>query len=296
MKKNIVCFGEVLWDVLPSGKLAGGAPMNVAIRLQSLGNNATVISKIGEDQNGIELIKIIRDAGVDISLIQQGAWPTGVVLVQLDANGNATYDIVYPSAWDKIELDDEQINAVKNSNAFVFGSLASRDALSKGTLESLLAVANWKVFDVNLRPPFYDTAAIVAIMKKSNLVKLNDDELTIITRSIGCNSDLLEEQVEFLADAVGLNFLCITKGKVGATVYKDQRFYHHPGYTVKVADTIGAGDSFLAALLDKFLSNNSIEDSLDYACAIGALVASKAGANPSISKEEIISIQKTLLK
>jgi fructokinase len=296
MKKNIVCFGEVLWDQLPTGKLAGGAPMNVAIRLQTLGNNTSVISKIGEDQNGIELLKIIRDAGVNVSFIQQGSWPTGLVLVQLDAKGNATYDIVYPSAWDKIEFEEEQATLVSTADAFVFGSLASRDSTSKNTLEKLIAVAKWKVFDVNLRPPYYDTTEIVAGMKKADLIKLNDEELSILAKSIGCVSEKIEEQIIAISKETKVDFICVTKGKDGAIVLKDHSFYSHPGYSVQVVDTIGAGDSFLAALLDKILSNNSIETSVDFACAIGALVASKPGANATITNSEIEKIQQTITK
>jgi fructokinase len=293
MKKNVVCFGEVLWDVLPTGKLAGGAPMNVAIRLQSLGVDAAVISKIGNDINGTELLSIIENAKVNTSLIQKGVVPTGTVQVTLDANGNASYEIVYPSAWDKIELNETQLSIVANADTFVFGSLATRDEISRNTLNSLIEVSKWNVFDVNLRSPFYDIPAILETMKNVSFVKLNDDELALITASIGGENLSLEEQTYLLSKHIGIKSICVTKGANGAILLSNDKLYSHPGYKVVVQDTIGAGDSFLATLLAELLNNVSPEKALDNACAMGALVASKAGANAIISTEELAAIKKS---
>src|SRR6056300_1201526 len=148
MSKSIVCFGETLWDVLPSGYVPGGAPMNVAIRAQSLGLEATIISRIGVDKLGIELRHYLRKNHVNTSLLQTDKkFPTGKVNVSLDAKGVAEYDIKYPSAWDKIELSKEAIKKVKKSDTFIFGSLACRDTISRETLFTLLEYAKFKVFD-----------------------------------------------------------------------------------------------------------------------------------------------------
>lgn len=305
MKKLVVCFGEVLWDVLPAGKLAGGAPMNVAIRLKSLGIDAAVISKIGNDNNGEELFALIKAAGVNTSLLQKGDIATGTVQVTLDGNGNASYEIVYPSAWDKIELTNEQIAVIANADAFVFGSLVRRDEMSRLTLNTLIEKAKWNVFDVNLRAPHYSLEDILALMKKSNLIKLNDDELTIITNEIinrndGINnnesktsSEDLEKQIKIVANYSGVKHICVTRGANGAVLYFDDVFYFHGGYQVKVQDTIGAGDSFLATLLVEILNKASAETALDKACAMGALVASKPGANAIVTEKELESILKT---
>ncbi len=146
MKKQITCFGEILWDVLPTGKVVGGAPMNVAIRLQSLGMDTQIISKIGEDGLGAELENIFEQKEIDINLIQKDIkYSTGKVLVHIDNQGKASYDIVYPSAWDYIQLNAENKKAVQNSSVFVFGSLACRSEVSKNTLFELLEMAQFKV-------------------------------------------------------------------------------------------------------------------------------------------------------
>lgn len=291
MTQQIVCFGEVLWDVLPTESIAGGAPMNVAIRLQSVGIQSSIISKIGNDQLGQSLIDMITDRKVETSLIQiDKQLPTGEVLVHLDAKGSATYDIVYPSAWDGIVVNDSNINAVKAADALVFGSLACRDQVSKSTLFELLPHAKYTVFDVNIRPPFYSFSLLLDLMKLSDFIKLNDDELLEVASELGSKSKDIEENIQFLSQLTHTETICITKGDKGAVLYKDNTFYTHEGFNVEVADTIGAGDSFLAALLSKVLYQDDCNDALEYACAVGALVASKKGANPTITSDQIFEM------
>ena len=291
MTQQIVCVGEVLWDVLPTESIAGGAPMNVAIRLQSVGIQSSIISKIGNDQLGQSLIDMITDRKVETSLIQiDKQLPTGEVLVHLDAKGSATYDIVYPSAWDGIVVNDSNINAVKAADALVFGSLACRDQVSKSTLFELLPHAKYTVFDVNIRPPFYSFSLLLDLMKLSDFIKLNDDELLEVASELGSKSKDIEENIQFLSQLTHTETICITKGDKGAVLYKDNTFYTHEGFIVEVADTIGAGDSFLAALLSKVLYQDNCNDALEYACAVGALVASKKGANPTITSDQIFEM------
>ncbi|MEK8181142.1 carbohydrate kinase [Flavobacterium buctense] len=288
MNKKLVCFGEVLWDVLPTGKIAGGAPMNVSIRLQSLGVDTKMISKIGNDALGKELLAIIKEKKVDTSLIQiDDHLSTGEVLVTLDANGSASYDIVYPSAWDKIEVTDDNLNAVREADALIFGSLACRDTVSRTTLLTLLENAQYKIFDVNIRPPFYSIDFLEQMMKLADFIKLNDDELFEVAHALGSNSDNIEDHIVFLSELTNTNTICVTKGKDGAILYFDNQFYKHKGFEVTVADTIGAGDSFLAALLSQVLYSEAPQNAVEFGCAVGALVASHKGANPNISLEEI---------
>ena len=288
MSKNVVCFGEVLWDIFPKEKVLGGAPMNVAIRLQTIGAASKIISKIGCDELSIELINIIRQSGVDLSLIQRDDnLHTGEVIVKLDEKGTATYDIVYPSAWDKIEITVENQTAVSNADAFVFGSLACRDEVSRATLLQLLHLAKLKVFDINLRTPFYSIPFVTELMKKSDFIKLNDDELLIVSKALGSGSTDIKENTKFISSMTGAEMICVTLGANGAILYVEGIFYSHPGFKVKVEDTVGSGDSFLAALLFQLLNKTDYSEALKYACTIGAIVASKRGANPVITDEEI---------
>lgn len=294
MKPKIVCFGEVLWDVLPTQKIAGGAPMNVAIRLQWLGIDAQIISSIGADAAGEELLKIISSHHVNTELIQINAvLPTGLVLVALDAQNNASYDIVKPSAWDNIALLEANMAATKNVDAFVFGSLACRDSSSKNTLFELLKVAKYKIFDVNIRPPFYDMMLIKQLMTLTDFVKLNDDELLEIAKALGSDSEDLEANILFLAAQTHTNAMCITKGANGAVLWVNNQFYTHAGYQVRVADTIGAGDGFLAGLISKMIEPNATDyaAALGFGCAVGAAVAARSGANPTLTPQDIHALQ-----
>jgi fructokinase len=288
MPKKVVCFGEVLWDVLPTGKVAGGAPMNVSIRLQSLGISTQIISRVGNDVLGKELELFLKKQQVSTSLVQTDHnLATGEVLVQLDAKGSATYDIVYPSAWDKIGLNCYNKQAVRDCDAFVFGSLACRDEVSSTTLLSLLELAPYKVFDVNLRPPFYSIPYIKEMMQLADFIKMNEEELLEIAQALGSASNMIESNIIFLSRMTNTATFCVTRGRDGAILYHDRQFYTHPGFLVKVEDTIGSGDSFLAAFLSRFLTTTDLFEAVRFACAVGALVATHKGANPELQLDEI---------
>ncbi len=287
---TVTCFGEILWDVFPTHKKIGGAPLNVALRLQSFNVNIHMISSIGDDENGKELFKYIKEKGLDTSTIQiDQRYKTGCVNVTLDNNGSATYEIEYPVAWDKIEVTDQAVEIVKSSDAFIFGSLACRDEVSKNTLLSLLTHAIFKVFDVNLRPPFYSMSLLLDLMNKSDFIKCNDEELNEICTALDFNSESIVEQIKFLSQHTRTDQICVTKGKDGAILLYNGNFYNNIGYPVKVADTVGAGDSFLATLINQLLNKIKPDEALGFACAVGALVASKKGANPKIMQSEIIN-------
>ena len=285
---NVVCFGEVLFDVFPNHKKIGGAPLNVALRLASLGANTQIISRIGNDAIGKELLQFIEDNNVTTTTIQvDNSHNTGEVIVKLDARGSASYTINYPVAWDKIEVTPEATNAVKNADALVFGSLVCRDVVSYKTLLSLIEIAKYKIFDVNLRAPFYTKEILIDLMQRADFIKFNDDELFEISEYFNSPYHSLEQNILFIAKKTNTKHICVTKGSHGAVLYYDEKMYYNSGYKVKLADTVGAGDSFLAGLLSKLLTGNNPQEAIDFGCAVGALVAQEEGANPVISIETI---------
>jgi fructokinase len=283
-----VCFGEVLFDVFLKHKKIGGAPLNVTSRLKSFGVDAHIISAVGNDTNGKELIEYFENLEIPTNSIQvKENYPTGVVNVRLNEKGNASYDITYPSAWDKIRLSIEDTELVKNADVLVFGSLASRDESTKKTLLQLLKVAKYKVFDVNLRKPHYTENTLVEFMNISDFIKLNDEELYEVSRSMGSNFNSLEQNIEFISKETNTNSICVTLGSHGAVLYIDGSYYHNCGYYVEVVDTVGSGDSFLGTLIYKLFSGSDSQEAINCACAVGAIVAKNEGANPHISNEDI---------
>ena len=287
-----VCFGEVLWDVFPEGKRIGGAPLNVALHLNNLGIDPLMISKIGNDSDGKEILNYLSEKNVSARGIQTDTeFPTGTVRVQL-RNGIPTYAIVESVAWDKIERNEAIEKEVQEADFFVFGSLAARDAVSRETLIKLLDKAAYTVFDVNLRTPYYTYEGLDILLSKANFLKCNEEEMGEISTALGCQEVGLKAQMKFMSSKCGADTVCVTRGSEGAILYHQGTWFSHSGFTVKVDDTVGAGDSFLATLLVALHSGEAPQKALAKACAMGSLVASKAGANPTITHEELIEMMR----
>tara|TARA_B100000809_G_C15050648_1_gene498831 strand:- start:59 stop:943 length:885 start_codon:yes stop_codon:yes gene_type:complete len=285
---KIVCFGEVLWDVFPAHKKIGGAPLNVAFRLKSFKNEVTMISAIGNDILGKSIMNFLEEKGIQSTSIQVlNDYSTGEVAITLNEKGVASYEIVHPRAWDKIKFTKMASELVKQSDAFVFGSLVARDGVSKNTLYQLLEFAKYKVFDVNLRPPFYENETLIELMTKADFIKLNDDELYGISAFMGSKFNNLEQNLNFISKKTNTQHICVTKGEHGAVLLFDAKLYYNSGYKIKVADTVGSGDSFLGSLISKLINGEKPQRAVDFACAVGALVAQSNGANPIITEKEI---------
>lgn len=283
MGKRIVCFGEVLFDVFPSGRRIGGAPLNVAFRLRSLGNTVDLISRIGDDALCSEVLKFLHANHISSKNIQiDSEHPTGEVNVTINEHGNASYEILAPRAWDFIEVNHHALQAVKNSDAFIFGSLVCRNEVSKASLFHLLSEAKYKLFDVNLRAPFYNFELLKTLMLQSDFIKFNDDELLLICETLGKKTTKLKEAITFLSKLTTTPTICVTRGSKGAILFKDNRFYKHKGYQAEVVNTVGAGDSFLATLIDQLLKKKHPNEALDLACKIGSEVVKHEEATPEI--------------
>lgn len=287
---NIVCFGEVLWDIFPTHKKIGGAPLNVAYRLRSFNNHVFMISAVGNDDYGKKMTSYLKENNIDTNCIQVlDDFSTGKVKVKLDQKGSATYTIEHPSAWDKIGFEETAKSVLKNANAFIFGSLCARDSVSRATLFELIELAKYRVFDVNLRAPHYTLEVLKNLMVKADFIKFNDDELYEICQSLGSRFNGLEQNLKFIAEKTNTKHICVTKGQHGAVLLYNKNLYYNSGYIIKVVDTVGAGDSFLGSLISQLLSQVEPQKAIDFACAVGALVAQSEGANPKISGAEIKS-------
>jgi|25BtaG_2_1085352.scaffolds.fasta_scaffold00401_1 fructokinase len=282
-KIRAVCFGEILYDVFPDEERIGGAPLNVAARLSSLGVDTRMISRVGTDKKGEQIITFLKEQGVDTTnVLRDPQYPTGVVNVRLSKSGSATYEIAYPAAWDKIQVTWENQQAVEEADIFIFGSLVCRDEISRNSLFELLPTAKYKVLDFNLRPPHYTRKLLCDLINKADFIKFNDDELFEIAEILDSPYHSLEQNLRFIAERSVAKTICVTKGRHGAVLLKDEKLYYNSGFKIKVEDTVGAGDSFLASLLAKLFEGEAVQVALDYACAVGALVAGEKGANPKL--------------
>ena len=287
----ICSFGEVLWDMLPSGKLPGGAPMNVAAHLQNLGIHTAMISRVGDDALGEEIKAFMSRNNCSTAYVQTDATHgTGVVQVTLSATNQASYDIVYPISWDFIAPSSALIDLLSNSYALIYGTLACRDVVSRTTLLDLIDCARLKVYDVNFRAPHYTRDLVELLLSKANIVKMNDEELDIISAWYGEIDASIEFKMRYLKTKFDITMLVVTEGADGASLLCDTGFYKSNGYKVQVQDTVGSGDAFLAGFLKNYFDHNSPEYMLNYACALGALVATHKGANPPIDEADILKM------
>ena len=289
--RNIICFGEVLWDKLPTGAKPGGAPLNVAIHLKKQGGNPRLISKIGNDLDGKKLIGFLKNSGLATNLIQVDEHlPTSEVLVHLDENKNASYEICEPVAWDNIQRNKEIEKVSAGSDLIIYGSLASRNQTTRETLFKLLESSKaTRLLDVNLRPPYNKPDVVEKLLFMSDFIKLNDDELRIIA-SWNNKPGNETELIHWLADYYGCSTVCVTRGANGAALIIENEIYEQPGFKINTVDTVGAGDSFLASLVANFAKNLPPQKTLEFACATGAFVASQKGAVPEYSEKEIEKI------
>lgn len=286
-KTNIICYGEVLWDMLPSGKKPGGAPMNVAFHVQQLGTLSRVISRIGNDALGRELMNFLNSKGVDTKLVQQDDdLPTSTVEVILDKNGTPTYKIVENVAWDNIQISQELISEVTETDAVIFGSLACRTAQSQQTLFELLEAVTLRIFDINLRPPFYSKVVLERLLSYADIVKMNEEELDIVANWID-DFDTEIEKIKEVKDKYDIDVIIVTKGKEGVICIDNNKIFTHPIFPIMVKDTVGSGDAFLAGFVHQFLRGKNTEECLELASVMGAIVSTKVGATPTITKNEI---------
>lgn len=282
----VICFGEVLWDMLPEGPQPGGAPLNVAYHLNKRGVKANIFSKIGNDLYGQQLSSLIHSWGIGRDFLQiDTKYPTSQVLAKMNGT-EASYEIVFPVAWDFIERVNGSGPIINNSTYFIYGSLASRSEFTRSTLFDLLENDCIKVFDINLRPPFVSRDLLGTLLTKADIVKFNQAELEMVQSVFGGSFSNEVSQIRFIQEKFSVPEIIVTKGEFGASYYKNQAVYHAWGNEVKVHDTIGSGDSFLAAFIAGHFLNQEPQEIIKDAVAMGAFIATKKGGCPDYKIQE----------
>jgi fructokinase len=285
MTYRILALGEVLWDLLPAGKQLGGAPANFAYHSRSLGADARLVTRIGNDPLGHEVLGRFRLLGLPDDTIQiDPSAPTGTVDVEVTPDGQPRFTIRENVAWDYVEADKLALSYARDADAICFGSLAQRSEPSRAAIRTLVRAASagaLRVFDVNLRPPFIDRSVIVESLELANVVKLNDQELPELAAILHLPDDT-RDAIAALAQRFALSVVGLTRGSAGSLVWADGNWSDHPGRPVTVSDTIGAGDSFTAALVVGRLAGREIDDINRHANEVAAYVCTQPGGTPRL--------------
>lgn len=289
MNEIVVGMGEALWDVLPEGKKIGGAPANFAYHVSQFGLPSCVVSAIGDDALGKEIIENFTSKGLD-QLIAEVPYPTGTVQVEIDQTGIPLYDIKENVAWDNIPYTEHLDALAKRTKAVCFGSLAQRNVVSRETINHFLDTMpkdydSLIVFDVNLRQGFYNKEILCKSMQNCNILKINDEELITVSRMFGYPGIDLQDKCWILLGKYNLKMLILTCGINGSYVFTPGNVSFQPTPKVEVADTVGAGDSFTAAFIASILKGKSVTEAHSIAVKTSAFVCTQKGAMPILPPE-----------
>ncbi|MCH5218722.1 MAG: carbohydrate kinase [Muribaculaceae bacterium] len=283
---KVIGMGEALWDVLPEGKKIGGAPANFAYHIKQFGLDSCAVSAIGDDPLGKELTERFDEKELSY-LLDVVPYPTGTVLVELDAEGVPQYEIKENVAWDNIPFTEQLTRLAYETKAVCFGSLAQRNVVSRETINRFLDAIPEEndplvVFDINLRQDFYTKEVIQESMKKCNILKINDEELVIVSRLFGYPGIDLENKCWLLLGKYNLKMLILTCGINGSYVFTPGEVSFLPTPKVEVADTVGAGDSFTAAFIANILKGKDVKEAHRIAVDTSAFVCTRNGAMPTL--------------
>jgi fructokinase len=282
-------IGEVLWDLLPTGAKPGGAPVNFAYHAQMLGAKAAFVSAVGTDPLGDDLIEFFRSIGLSVELVQRlSGFPTGTVGVELGPGGQPKFTIHENTAWDRVACTSEALDYARRSEVVCFGSLASRSETTRDTVRAILdhcRPETLKVLDLNLRPPFVGKGIIESLLKRANVLKLNDEEITVLAGMFACPHTEMIPQAQWFLEKYGFRFLILTRGAQGSVLLQDGEIADHGGFALaseEIGDTVGAGDGFTAAAILGYLAGWPLEKINETANAYAAFLCTQVGATPDI--------------
>jgi fructokinase len=282
---TVVGLGEVLWDLLPTGPKLGGAPANFAYQAGALGARAIMVTRVGDDELGKEVISRFTQMNLPRDTVQvDSTRPTGTVVVTLDKKGAPHYAFADEAAWEQLEATDVALRAVGGAHAVCFGTLGQRNATSRESVQRLVAAAPadaLRIFDVNLRLDFYSRDVIEESMRLSNVLKMNDEEFSVLTAMFSLNGDV-RQRIEWLVHRFELEVVVVTSGPSGSVIYQEGRWSERPPKPGQVVDTVGAGDAFTAALTMGLLVRMSLGEAHAIAADVARYVCSQRGATPPL--------------
>ncbi len=292
MVYSLVGIGEVLWDVFPAGKELGGAPANFAYHASALGGEGLIVSCVGYDPPGDEILQRLKALSLGSQYVSRDMeYPTGTVSVKVDAEGKPSYTIQENVAWDFIPKTWQLTELARSSHAITFGTLAQRSMVSRDTIRTFIKQAPTStllIFDINLRQAFYSREVIEWSLEACNVLKLNEEELKVLSSVLSIEGDELQI-LRHLSSRFNLRLIAVTKGAIGSLLYSDGEASTHKGYQTRVVDTVGSGDAFTAALAMGMLAGLDLNTLNDYANRVASYVCSKQGATPRLPDDFKIS-------
>jgi len=286
MSFKIICYGEALWDRLPGGNRIGGALLNVSYHLHQLKANTALVSRVGKDKWGVRILQFMEENGMEGIVQTDAIHPTGIVRVTIDKYDEVSYDIIEGASWDYISYTFDLEKLVQDSEYLVFGTLALRNEVSRSTLYQLIDRPIKKVLDVNLRSPFYSKKLLEDLLKKVDIVKMNENELEKLSAWWHIEGDS-EIKMKRIAKRFSLDVLLITLGSRGASLWIDGHILFQKSNKIKVKDTVGSGDAFLAGFLSKYVADGNVDKALAFAVKMGGFVAQRQGGCPEYLLEEV---------
>ena len=292
MGKKIVAFGEVVWDILPGGKVLGGTPVNMVFRCNSFGEEGFLLSRLGYDNSGHEALDKLEELGISVKNVQiDDEFPTGTVDVTFDENNEPRYKVELDVAFDHIEFSAHALKLVRNADCLFYGLLPQRFGVSKNTIRELIKESPDSIhfFDLKLFEHFFNKRVVEDLLKSSNIVRIKEKEVSFLMDELGMEQGSLEEFSKQLTKKYKLDLILITKGSNGVFAYqRAQGIFVDPGYNVNVVDNIGSGMAFCAAFLHYYLNKKSLQDALNFGNAAGALNTTKRGATTYFDISEVI--------
>lgn len=291
MQKTVLAFGEVLWDILPTETILGGAPFNFAYRVNSLGDRAIMISRLGQDELGQKAFEEITKLDLDTSFIQwDDEHPTGTVPISFDVDMNPDFIITPDVAYDYIELTDRLIEAASDADCLCFGTLAQRNEQSRNTLAAIIEQSpkSLKILDINLRKDCYNKQTVAFSLQQSDILKLNDAEIFEVAKVFSLAGSGIPEYCQDILETWPLQYCLVTLGDKGVFAMSHQRErIYVAGYKVKLADSLGSGDAFMASFVHKLLHGESLVSACEFGNIMGAIVATQTGATVAVDQDRV---------
>jgi len=293
MGKKIVAFGEVVWDILPNGKVLGGTPSNLVFRCNSLGEEGYLLSRLGDDKLGHAALKKLNELGISDRNVQFDAeFKTGTVEVSFDDKSEAKYKVALDVAFDHIEFSAEALKLVRQADCLFYGLLPQRFGISKNTLRELIKESpdSLHFFDLKLFEHFFDKKVVERLLRVSNIVRIKEKEVAILAVKLQIELQDLENFASAIAAKYKLDLVIITLGEKGILAHhKKEGLFREPGYKIKMRDNIGSGMAFSAGFLHYYLNGKSIKDALKFGNAAGALNTTKRGATSGFTKTDVLN-------